>query len=219
MKGVNKMRFTVALLSFTIAGIVYAQQPTQFPKEQVRKESCDNFGWNADMARDHPSVVKACQEVVTVDGVNWARLAADFTSVDNDGTVNFNIHDQHNRYVEAVTIVPRAGQVAYINDRPTAFNQLHKSDTINLYVPEGQYGYATQPGTPENELATAAPTAAPTTAATPPPAEASTDTALADNAPPPATLPQTASDVPLLALGGLISLFGGLALTLRRLWI
>ncbi|MHB8446561.1 MAG: hypothetical protein ACYC7G_10060 [Rudaea sp.] len=212
MKNVNKIRISATLLSIAITGFVYAQQPTEFPKEQVRKQSCANFDWNADMAREHPRVVKACQEVVVVNGVSWARLSAGFTSVDNDGTVNFNIHDKQNRNVEAVTIVPRAGQVAYINDHPMAFNRLHTSDTINLYVPAGQYGYATQPGAPADELATAAST-------TPPPVAASTETALADNTPPPAMLPQTASDIPLLALGGLISLCGGLALTLRRSWI
>jgi hypothetical protein len=213
MKGINKIRFSAALLSFAITGIVFAQQTTQFPKEQVRKRSCADFGWNADMARQHPRIVKACQEVVICDGVSWARLAADFTSIDNDGTVNFSIHDQNNRYVEAVTIEPRAGQVAYINDRPTAFDHLHASDTINLYVPEGQYGYATQPGVPVQELATAVSAPAPASADT------QAEVTVADNAPPPATLPQTASDIPLLALGGLISLCGGLALSLRRLWV
>lgn len=213
MKGINKIRFSAALLSFAITGIVFAQQTTQFPKEQVRKRSCADFGWNADMARQHPRVVKACQEVVIVNGVSWARLAADFTSIDNDGTVNFSIHDQNNRYVEAVTIEPRAGQVAYINDRPTAFDHLHTSDTINLYVPEGQYGYATQPGVPVEELATAVSAPAPASVDT------QAEVAVADNAPPPATLPQTASDIPLLALGGLISLCGGLALSLRRMWV
>ena len=49
MKGINKIRFSAALLSFAITGIVFAQQTTQFPKEQVRKRSCADFGWNADM--------------------------------------------------------------------------------------------------------------------------------------------------------------------------
>ncbi len=216
MKGSYKIRFTATLLSFAIASVVCAQQTTQFPNEQVHKASCTGFNWNADMARDHPNVVAACQEVVVVNGVKWARLAANFTRIDRDGTVNFNVHDRNNRHVEAVMIEPRPGQVAYINDRPTAFNRLHTTDTINLYVPENQYGYATQPGVPPDEIAMAAPE----------PVDANTDTALADNTPPPADdaaapsamLPQTASDVPLLALGGLLSLFGGLALTLRRMW-
>lgn len=212
MNTVNKMRFTVTLLSFATSGMVFAQQPTQFPKEQVSKRSCADFGWNQQMAIDHPRVVRACQEVVVVDGVSWARLAADFVSVDSNGTVNFNVHDQDNRYVEAVTMEPRAGQVAYINNSPTAFNRLRKSDTINLYVPEGQYGYATQPGVPVAEIAANVPTPAPVSADTP------AEVAVADNTAPPAMLPQTASDIPLLALGGLISLFGGLALSLRRLW-
>ncbi|MGA9333166.1 MAG: hypothetical protein WBV39_02695 [Rudaea sp.] len=213
MKSTRKIQISATILSLAIAGVVFAQQPTNFPDEQVHKASCTDFNWNADMAREHPRVVKACQEVVVVNGVNWARLAANFTRVDNDGTVNFNIHDQHNRYVEAVTIEPRAGQVAYINDRPTAFDHLHTTDSINLYVPEGQYGYATRPGVSEDEVAMAAPTPA----TPPPPADADTQTALADNSAPPEMLPQTASDIPLLALGGLLSLFGGLVLTLRRL--
>lgn len=209
MNSHKTVRFTVALLALSIAGVVGAQNTGQFPDTQVSKATCADFQWNADMAREHPRVVGACQEVVVVNGVTWARLAAGFTSVDRDGTVNFNIHDQHNRFVEKVTIEPRPGQVAYINDRATPFNRLNTTDRINLYVPEGQYGYATRPAM-EDEVAFAAPvTQQPDTTAT-------SDTALASNDAPPAMLPQTASKVPLLALGGLLALLGGLILSMRR---
>jgi hypothetical protein len=212
MKSTRKIQISATILSVAIASVAFAQRPTDFPDEQVKKTSCTDFNWNADMAREHPRMVSACQEVVVVNGVNWARLAASFTRVNGDGAVNFEIRDQRNRFVEDVTLEPRVGQVAYINDRPTAFDHLRTTDSINLYVPEGQYGYATRPGVAAEEVAMAAPTQA-----MPLPADTNQQQALADNSAPPAMLPQTASDVPLLALGGLLSLFGGLVLTLRRL--
>jgi LPXTG-motif cell wall-anchored protein len=71
---------------------------------------------------------------------------------------------------------------------------------VNLYVPEGQYGFATQPGVPEDQVATVAPAVQPTVA----------QTDLPD------VLPRTASFLPWLALSGGIALLGALSLMLLR---
>lgn len=102
--------------------------------------------------------------------------------------------------------MPTPGQVAYIDDRPIPFRQLRSRDAVNLHVPEGQYGFATQPGVPHEQVAAIMP-ATPTAAATQP-MVAQRDF--------PAELPRTAGPLLWLALGGLLSLLGGLGLTLRR---
>lgn len=89
------------------------------------------------------------------------------------------------------------------------FDQLKSTDVVNLYVPENRYGFSAQPGAETEELALVVPKARVEPRPAPVMAVASRDA-------PPAMLPQTASKIPFLALGGLLSLFGGLALTLRR---
>jgi LPXTG-motif cell wall-anchored protein len=203
MNTINKLGFTIALCSLVLTGTVQAQQQN-FPNERTRLDSCSDFKWNNDMLREHPRVVDACQEVVLAGGNNWARLSARYVEVLNDGSVVFNIQDRRGRFVEKVAIQPRPGQVAYINDRATPFQRLRSSDEINLYSPEGRYGFGTQPGVPLEELAAVTPTAT---------RVEQQQVALQEQ---PAMLPQTASQVPFLALAGLLSLLGGLGLSLAR---
>jgi LPXTG-motif cell wall-anchored protein len=208
-------RFTLSLLGFAIAGSVAAQQPqTNFPDERERPRTCEDFNWSADMTREHPRVIDACQEAVYAGGEHWARLAARFVRTASDGRVVFSIRDRRDRVIEEITLQTVPGQVAYINDRATPFTSLRTSDSVNLYVPEGRYGYATQAGAPREQIAVLAP-------------EPPVRTELAAVAPRPApvprdryadSLPATAGQTHWLALAGLLSLLAGLGLTLSRRW-
>jgi len=171
------------------------------------------------MTRDYPRVVDACQEAVSQDGTTWARLAARFVRVQTDGLVVFSIRDKNDRAIEQISMEPKPGQVAYINDRATEFGKLRSTDTINLYVPEGEYGYATRPLAQERftrvtpvAAATQAPPPATYTKPEPDPAPV----AVAYQEPTPARLPQTASLLPWAGFGGGLMLFGALSLGLRR---
>ncbi len=220
MKHLNEIKFTATLLSLAMAGAALAQQPqTNFPTEQVKPSTCADFDWNADMLREHPRVINACQEVVNAGGRQWARLSAKFVRVESDGVVAFNVHDQRDRFVQEVTMQPMPGQVAYINDRATPFDRLRTTDVVNLYAPAGEYGFATQAGAPREQVAVWRSSASrseqqpqPTAVQSQPARE------LAYNEPQPRMLPQTAGELPLLALAGLLSLMGGLGLALRR-WL
>lgn len=171
------------------------------------------------MTRENPRVIDACQEAVTENGTTWARLAARFVEVQSDGLVVFSIRDKRDRVVKEISMEPRPGQVAYINDRATEFNKLRTTDSINLYVPEGEYGYATRP-LAEERFNRVAPVAAATQA--PPPATYTqpkpdpAPVAVAYQEPTPARLPQTASLLPWAGFGGGLMLFGALGLGLRR---
>jgi hypothetical protein len=203
MNTFKKLGFTVLLFSFALAGAVQAQQ-RNFPNERTRQATCSGFQWNGDMVRDLPRVVDACQEVVVAGDTNWARLSARYVEILRDGNVVFNIQDTRDRTVGKVQIDPRPGQVAYIDGRATQFQNLRTSDEINLYTPEGRYGFGTQPGVPAEELAAVVPTAT------------RVEQRVAQRDDQPAMLPQTAGPVPFLVLAGLLSLLGGLGLRLLR---
>jgi hypothetical protein len=221
MKTTTATRFTLCLLGLAIASAVSAQTPaTDFPAERTKPATCEDFGWNADMTRDHPRVIDACQEVVQAEGVTWARLDARFVKVKGDDTVVFSIRDKRDRLVDEVTMEPAPGQVAYINDRATEFDKLTTTDAINLYVPEGEYGYATQP-VPTQRFVRVVPVVAVDPPAAPaveeevvaaPPQEEM----VADNEPAPAMLPKTAGMLPWALFAGGLLLFAAFSLRLQR---
>lgn len=218
MKTSNATRFTLGLLGLAIAGSISAQQTaTNFPTERTKPATCEDFGWNADMTREHPRVISACQEVVQADGTTWARLDARFVKVQPDGTVIFTIRDKRDRMVDEVTMEPALGQVAYINNRATEFNKLSTTDRINLYVPEGEYGYATQPA-PKQRFARVIPIVA--VAPAPQVVEEvqtqPTPAVIAENRPAPRMLPKTASMLPWALFAGGLMLFAALTVSLRR---
>lgn len=86
-------------------------------------------------------------------------------------------------------------------------DRLCRDQLVNLSVPEGQYGFATQPGAPVEQIAVV-------TEAVPTPATAATGFAAAE--PRAAMLPATADAPPWVALGGLLSLFGAVGMRLGR---
>ena len=209
MKTLYLTTMTTALLGLALASTAVAQQlQEEFPAERTRTASCDDIDWNKDMLLNHPTLIEACQEVVVVDDESWARFAARFVRIESDGNVLFTVRDRNDRVIEEVTLDPTPGQVAYIDDRATPFNQLRTTDRISLYVPEGQYGFTTQPVAQE-QLATVVvqPAQAPVVV---------TERTVAQRDTTPSVLPTTAGPLPWFALVGFLSMLGALGLTVRR---
>jgi hypothetical protein len=195
------------VLSTSLLGVASAQQEA-FPREREQAMSCAEVDWNKDMTSNHPRLIEACREVVAAGGRNWARFEAKFVGVAPDGKVTFSIRDSRDRQIEEVTLQPAVGQVAYIDDRATPFSQLRRDQLVNLYVPEGQYGFVTQPGAPLEQVAVvSAPRA---------PAPAASTTRVAAVEPRPAMLPATAGPLPWFALAGFMSLLGAVGVRLSR---
>jgi hypothetical protein len=209
MKTLYVTTMTTALLGLALASTAVAQQLQEdFPAERTATASCDDIDWNKSMLQQHPNLIDACQEVVLVDDESWARFAARFVRVESNGDVTFSVRDQRDRKIEDVTLDPLPGQVAYIDGRATEFNRLSTTDRISLYVPEGQYGFATQPVAQE-QLATVVVV----------PAEApvvTTERTVAQRDTTRSVLPTTAGPLPWFALVGFLSMLGALGLTVRR---
>ena len=230
MKSTNATRFTLGLLALAISGAVAATP--NFPPEKTKPVTCADFGWHADMQREHPRVIDTCQEVVHAEGTNWARIEARFVEVQPAGMVVFSVRDQHDREIEKVTVEPAPGQVAYIDDKPTPFNKLLATDTINLYVAEGDYCYSTRPGIVTERFTRSVPydaTASVTTEVDTIESETTTTTSgeydaeAADQVamnndpePMPTSLPDTAGALPWTALAGSLLLFAAFTLRLAR---
>lgn len=217
MKTMNLTLISAGLLGLTLALPATAQETGRdFPRERSAQASCDDVAWNANMLETHPRLIDACQEVVVVDGNSWARFDVRFKELQDDGTVVFDVRDRNGRAIEQASFIPVSGQVAYIDNRATPFRQLRSSDAISLYVPEGQYGFATRPGVPAEQVAQSSQSGATTERSVDTRAPVVSDRAVAQASTRQSVLPATSSSLPWFALAGFMSLLGAMLLTMRR---
>jgi hypothetical protein len=206
-----KIRLIATLVGMICAGGVAAQQQQLETRgladPQVAAASCAEVNWNADFLVAYPRAAEACHEVVISEGVRWARFEADLQSSNRDGTVTLDFKDRRNRSMGDVTLLPAAAQRVQIAGQTYRFNELPRGQILNLYVPEGMFAVAVEPGAPPEQLAQIVTQPRQQVAqAEPAPARA----ALAQR------LPSTAGPLPLIAVAGFMALLSGLGLTIRR---
>ncbi|HRQ63809.1 MAG TPA: hypothetical protein PKZ76_02915 [Xanthomonadaceae bacterium] len=183
------------------------------PAPDVDRASCADVNWHRDLLGKYPWVADACHEVIVIDGQKWARFEADFQRMNRDGSITSDFKNRQGRSRGNIALMPGPDQRVSLDGRPYRFSELQRGQTLNFYVPEGMYAFSVAPGAPREQLvnvvetpAEAAPRPAPAQLARAEPRQ--TETAY--------RLPSTAGPLPLIALGGTLSLLAGLGLGLRR---
>lgn len=186
------------------AGMAAAPLDTSKLDPSVSAASCDAVNWNRDLEAQYPWIRAGCKEVIMVNGAKWARFDADFIRQNPNGSVVFDFKDRNDASMGRVALDPARNQRVTIDGQKYKFSDLSRGQKLNLYVPEGMYAIAMSPGAPAEELERIVPP--------------STEVAQMDTAPTPMAdrLPHTAGPLPLVLLAGLMSLFAGLGMTIRR---
>jgi hypothetical protein len=182
----------------------------------VQAASCAEVAWDRQLLAQYPRLAEGCQEVIVVNGQKWARFAADLLRTNRDGSVTLDFNDRQGRSMQELTLMPGPDQTVEIAGRDYPFSDLERGQELNLYVPEGVYAIGLVPGAAPERLARIVREPIQVAQAQPAPAAA---TQLAQAEPPartPDRLPSTAGSLPLLALGGLVSLLAGMGLAIRR---
>ncbi|NEZ05016.1 hypothetical protein G4Y73_12730 [Wenzhouxiangella sp. XN201] len=208
------MTSAALLLGLTWTGSIMAQEQklaSDMPKPQTDRVSCEEVDWHRDILRDYPWVSNACHEAVVVDGEKWARFEAEFQRLNRDGTIVSNFKNDRGRSLGSVSLKPGPNQRVLLDGEPTRFSDLRRGQMLNFYVPEGVYGFTTEPGATDDQLVDIVPTEDPEATESPRMAQAEPERTQR-----PARLPATAGPLPIIALGGLLSLLGGATLTMRR---
>jgi len=172
--------------------------------------SCNELNWHREFVTSYPWAAEACREVVTVNGAKWARFEGEFLGINDDGSFDTEFTSRSDGNLGRVTLMPTAGQQARLDNRQVAFADLDDGQVLSFYVPEGAVGFAVEPGAPNSQFVRVADASARAPIVL---AQADTDTDMDTRD---SELPNTAGPLPLIALGGLLSLFGGLGLTMRR---
>jgi hypothetical protein len=202
------------LLALGWTGIAAAQQSARdMPDPEVDRSSCEDINWHRDLLRQYPWVVNGCQEVITVGQQKWARFEAEFQHNHSDGSISSDFRNDRGRALGRVRLMPTPGQRVLLDGRDYRFSELMKGQILNFYVPEDRYAFATTAGAPSGEMARVVESAPEATAT-----RSSTRMAQAEpvRTQRPAELPATAGILPLMALGGMLSLLGGIGLAARR---
>ncbi len=211
-QGTGKPHLIAALVGMICAGGVAAQEQLDtrgIADPRVQAASCNEVNWDAALLASYPGIADACQEVVTSEGVKWARFEANLQSSNRDGTVTLNFRDRQNRSIGDVTLEPAPMQRVQIEGREYRFSELTRGQSLNLYVPEGMFAVAVAPGAPPEQFAQIV-------------TRPRQQLAQADPAPAPAgaatarRLPDTAGPLPLLVTAGFMALLGGIGLTVMR---
>lgn len=215
----TSLRAAVALACLGVAAAASAQQietqVTDNPK--ISKASCAEVDWDKQLLAQYPRIAEACQEVVVSYGNKWARFTGEFLQLNQDGSVRTTIDDRHGRSMGQLLLMPTPEQRVLIDGKRVRFSDLERGQQLNLYVTEGRFAIATEPGVPPEQTArilpvSPAPVTEPATVARVQP----TLDLQADSDRHTAMLPDTAGPLPWFAATGLLSLLGGLGLTLRR---
>ncbi len=166
--------------------------------------SCAAVRWDTRLLAEYPRVAKACHEVIESNGQKWARFETELVGVNRSGAVKSNFKDRQDNYMGAITIMPAHDQTVEIGGKAYRFSDLRAGQMLNVYVPEGMYAFSLAPGAPPAEVVEIVDEPAPVVATTTSP------TRVADR------LPSTAGPLPWFALGGLLSLAGGIGVAIRR---
>ena len=205
------MTFAAMLLGLVWFGGATAQDlAPEMPGPHIDRASCDEVNWHRDLLRNYPWVADACQEAIVVDGEKWARFEARFKELHRDGSITSDFRDSRGRSLGSVRLMPGPNQRVLLDGRPYRFTELKSGQTLNFYVPDDLYTFTTQPGAPASEQGRVVQ----------PPEERQpermAEARSVASATRPTTLPATAGPLPIIALGGALSLLAGLGLTMRR---
>jgi len=207
--------------ALALAGLVWANSAMAQDSSLVGQDrpadnaaSCNELNWHREFVTSYPWASEACREVVTVNGAKWARFEGEFQGINDDGSFDAEFMSRADRNLGSVTLMPTSGQQARLDNRQVAFTDLDQGQILSFYVPEGAVGFAVEPGAPNSQFVRVVDTSEDSPGSTML-AQADTDRN-ANRDMLDSELPNTAGPLPLIALGGLLSLFGGLGLSIRR---
>ena len=222
----------LALASFVLASGAMAQDNKLVNKERPKDDaaSCEAMVWKQDFVGTYPWVSEACHTVIVVNGERWARFEGKFQGMNDNGSFDAEFVNRSDRELGSVTLMPEDGQLVRLDNEDVRFSDLERDQVLSFYVPEDAVGFSVDPVAPRAKLvkivdasdearfaaADDTPDAEPVELAQ---ADVDVDADVDTDAGrdrDDAEMPNTAGPLPLIALGGLMSLFGGLGLTIRR---
>lgn len=163
---------------------------------QAQTATCQNAQYNADVLARFPNIAKACSQIISKDGEDYAVVTARLDRVDPSGRVQVRVKQPDGNYSKRMSIRPRPDLKVLVDGKPARVRDLATGQEITAYVKVRAPAMALAPAD-ANEPFVASPIEEPQEQMA-------------------ATLPATASFLPLFGLlGGVSLLLGGLLSVIR----
>ncbi len=158
----------------------------------LAQTGCDDLIWSSDVTSRYANVADACQEVVTRDGSQYARLIAEVNRVRNNGDIRLRFKHRDGSWSDIVTVSPEFDFPVFIDGERILARDLVRGQEIRIYMPSDRWAIAQ---VEENVPVVVA-------------------MIVVEQSP--EAIPDTSSPLPLIALLGFLFVGIGGAMTMRR---
>ena len=163
---------------------------------QAQTVTCQNAQYSSEVLAKFPNIAKACSDIISKDGADYAVVKARLDRVDPSGRVAVRVKQPDGNYSKTISIRPRSDLRVLVDGKPARVTDLATNQEITAYVKVDAPVMALAPAEP-SEPFVALPIEEPQEQMA-------------------ASLPETASFLPLFGLlGGMSLLLGGLLRVIR----
>ena len=196
------MRASSLLLSGLVASVLAASALAQTSVDRsftTVSKDCPGIQWSAEALQAYPNIAKACQAVEERDGKTYVKFAGRVErNINNGEQLKINFRDG-----DTLTLTPPTNTTLYVNGKETPVADLQRGDSLQFYVPEDQFvAQVAKDDTPQTQYVVV-PIVYREVIREPEQAAA--------------VLPDTAGDLPLVALSGLMLLGLRAGFTIARM--
>ena len=101
---------------------------------QAQTVTCTNAQYDPDVLARFPNIAKACSEIVSKNGEDYAVVTARLDRVDPSGRVQVRVKQPDGSYSKRVSIRPRPDLKVLVDGKPARVQDLAENQVINAYV-------------------------------------------------------------------------------------
>jgi hypothetical protein len=101
---------------------------------QAQAATCQNAQYDADVLARFPNIAKACSDVVSKDGQEYAVVTARLDRVDPSGRVQVRVKQPDGAYSKQISIRPRPDLKVLVDGKPARVTDLAANQEITAYV-------------------------------------------------------------------------------------
>ena len=101
---------------------------------QAQTVTCQNAQYDPDVLARFPNIAKACSDIVSKNGEDYARVTARLDRVDPSGRVQLRVKQPDGSYSKQLSIRPKPDLKVLVDGKPARVQDLAANQVINAYV-------------------------------------------------------------------------------------
>lgn len=101
---------------------------------QAQAVTCENAQYDADVLARFPNIAKACSDIISKNGEDYAVVTARLDRVDPSGRVQVRVKQPDGSYSKQISIRPRPDLKVLVDGKPARVKDLAANQEITAYV-------------------------------------------------------------------------------------